>query len=81
MLEKKRIQDQKIYDTIERLEKSDDTLTMNKIYAQTLEILVDTRALLRRVYKEVKPKRAKNIVTDPLKAKKGDIVVGKDNDR
>lgn len=74
-MESKRIQDVEIYNTINRLEKEPDSLEMKDIYTTVLRTLVDTRALLRRVLKEIRPnKTGRKIVSTPTND--DDIVVG-----
>lgn len=74
-MESKRIQDVEIYDTINKLEKEPDSLEMKDIYITVLRTLVDTRALLRRVLKEIRPNTGRKIVSTPTNDEK-DIVVG-----
>jgi len=74
-MESRRIQDGEIYDTINKLEKEPDSLEMKDIYTTVLRTLVDTRALLRRVLKEVRPNTGRKTVSTPTNDEK-DIVVG-----
>lgn len=57
----------------------DEPRTLEDLYRlqyTTLEVLIDVRKFLRKIYKNTAHKQ--RIVKDPLKANKGDIVIGKD---
>jgi hypothetical protein len=70
----RRISDKEVYEAIEAVKKNEEN-SMAKALVALLAVTVDTRAFLRKLYKELVP--ARNIVTDPTKAKENDIVVGK----
>jgi hypothetical protein len=72
---KTRIQDVEIYDLINKLEKEPDSLEMKDIYVTVLRTIVDTRALLRRVLKEIRPTSDRKIVSVPT-GDKDEIVKG-----
>lgn len=68
-----RITDKEVYDAIQAVKNNDEN-SMEKAIVTLLAVTVDTRAFLRKLYKEIVPTR--RIVTDPTLAKKGDVVVG-----
>ena len=72
---KTRIQDAEIYDLINKLEKDPDTLENKDVYIAILRTTVDTRALLRRVLKEIRPASNRKIVSVPT-GDKDEIVTG-----
>lgn len=76
MEEKKvrRITDKEVYEAIEAV-KNEKEGSIAEALEALLAVTVDTRAFLRKLYKELVPMR--NTVTDPLKAKVNDVVVGK----
>lgn len=73
--EYRRITDKEIYEVIEKVKRNEEGSVADALEA-LLAVAVDTRAFLRKVYKTVSIKRRKNIVKDPVKAKKNDIVIG-----
>ena len=77
MEEKKtaRITDKEVYDAIEAVRNNQED-SIGRALITLLAVTVDTRAFLRKLYKELIP--TKRIVTDPTKARKGDVVVGKE---
>jgi len=72
---KTRIQDAEIYDLINKLEKEPDALENKDVYIAVLRTIVDTRALLRRVLKEIRPTSNKKIVSIPT-GNKDEIIIG-----
>jgi hypothetical protein len=68
-----RITDQEVYDAIEAIEK-DDELSLKKAIKALLAITVDTRVLVRKVFKGEKPRT--KVYTDPSKAPKNGIIIG-----
>jgi len=75
-----RITDDKIRNVIQKVENNEEG-SIGEALKALLEVTLDTRAFLRKVYKSVaRKRRPTNVVNDPLKAKKGDIVTGNDQD-
>jgi hypothetical protein len=72
---KTRIQDVEIYNLINKLEKDPDALENKDVYIAVLRTIVDTRALLRRVLKEIRPTSNRKIVSVPT-GDKDEIVTG-----
>jgi len=72
---KTRIQDVEIYDLINKLEKDPDALENKDVYIAVLRTIVDTRALLRRVLKEIRPVSDRKVVSVPT-GNKDEIVTG-----
>lgn len=74
MESRKRINDVDVYNIINKV-KADDENSFKEALIALLEVVVDTRSFLRKIYKDL-PRRSKNIVNDPSKQKDGDVVVG-----
>lgn len=72
---KTRIQDVEIYNLINKLEKEPESLEMKDVYVTVLRTIVDTRALLRRVLKEIRPASDRRVVSVPT-GDKDEIVKG-----
>ena len=70
----KRITDDEVFKVLEDL-KNEDEQALAKAIEALLLLELDIRHFLRKIYKNT-PKKARNIVTDPLKAGKNDIVIG-----
>jgi hypothetical protein len=64
----KKITDKKILDLVKKYSEGDEEAG-NVLLLSVIHLLLDIR-------RSVEKRPAKNIVTDPTKAKKGDIVVG-----
>lgn len=56
----RRISDKELYDTIEKVKNNDETAVGDALIA-LLAVTVDTRAFLRKLYKETVPTKAVNI--------------------
>jgi len=69
----RRISDKEVYDAIDALKENEEGSLEKALIAQ-LALGVDTRAFLRKLYKELIPARKKTY-TDPLKTKKDEDVV------
>jgi len=69
-----RITDKEVFELIEKI-KTNQEVDMKDVYTSILELLVDTRILLRKAYQTLpKPER---LYTDPTKTtKKTDVVIG-----
>ena len=70
----KRITDDEVFKVLEDL-KNEDEQALAKAIEALLLLELDIRHFLRKIYKNT-PKKVRNIVTDPLKAGKNDIVIG-----
>ena len=77
MKEYKRITDTDVFKVLDSLENQDE-LSMKEMYNTQMLLLLDIRHFLRKMYKESSRKKLTNIVTDPSKATKNDVVVGKE---
>ena len=74
----KRIEDKEAINVLQNL-KDDKEDALRDYFIASLALSIDIRVLLRKIYKEMK-KVPQNLVTDPSKAKKNDIVIGKDSE-
>ena len=74
--EYQRITDKEALNVIQKIKDNDENSLADALRV-LIEVTVDTRAFLRKIYKNTLRRKSRNIVTDPTKAKKGDIVVGK----
>ena len=72
----RRISDSEVFKTLESMKNKDENV-MSEVFKTLILLALDIRHFLRKIYKE-KNKKLNNLVTDPLKAKKGDIVIGED---
>jgi len=72
----RRITDDEVFKTLESMKNKDENV-MSEVFKTLILLALDIRHFLRKIYKE-KNKKLNNLVTDPLKAKKGDIVIGED---
>jgi len=75
-----RITDDKIRNVIQKVENNEES-SIGEALKALLEVTLDIRVFLRKIYKSVaRKRRPSNVVSDPLKAKTGDIVTGNDQD-
>lgn len=72
----KRINDDEVFKTLDAI-KNEDEQSIKKTLETLIFLSLDIRHFLRKIYKD-SPKKLNHIVTDPLIAKKNDIVIGKD---
>jgi len=73
----KRIEDKEAINVLQNLKEGTKEDVLNDYFIASLALSIDIRVLLRRILKELK-KVPQNLVTDPSKAKKNDIVIGKE---
>jgi hypothetical protein len=79
MQDYKRVTDDEVFQLLEDLKTNSDEKILEKMNQTILLLLLDTRHFLRKIYKQIPNNNLNNIVTDPLKAKKNDIITGKEN--
>ena len=75
MSEYKRITDDEVFKVLEDLKNEDEQALGNTMKAILL-LQLDLRHFMRKVYKNMVKKPRSKTVTDPLKAKEGDVIIG-----